>query len=981
MSEPALFEPIEGPRVYGLACGVDFPAALVAGLRARMEGRPPEEMAKVELILNTSRMARRVKAIFDQGPATLLPRIRLLTDMADPAALRDLPAPVPPLRRRLELTGLVSKLLDAQPDLAPRAALFDLADSLATLMDEMQDEGVSPDEIAALDVSDESGHWQRALSFLNIVQRYFEQGEEAPDTIAFRRYALEQRLKSWEERPPEHPIILAGSTGSRGGTHRLMCAVSKLPQGALVLPGYDFDMPGPVWGGLTDALSGEDHPQFRFARLLHELALDPTTLPHWDGTKPPSPARNKLVSLALRPAPVTDQWRSEGVHLPDLPEATQDVTLLEANSKREEAMAIALRLRQAAEDGVTAALITPDRMLTRQVTAALDRWDILPDDSAGIPLQLTPPGRFLRQVAALFQRDLTAESLLSLLKHPLTHSGSERNNHLRATRELELHIRDQSWPFPQAHLITAWGEAAGFPDWAAWVAETFCHPPVSGKRALADWLAHHRARAEAIAAGPEMGESELWKEGAGRKARQVVETLEGEAAHGTDLSARDYADLFGAVLGQGELRDRDAPHPRILIWGTLEARVMGADLLILGGLNEGSWPEIPGADPWLNRRMRHKAGLLLPERRIGLAAHDFQQAVAAQEVWLTRALKSDDAETVPARWVNRMMNLMNGLPARHGPEALEDMQERGRHWLALARQVEAPIRTPSAARPSPVPPVAARPRQLSVTEIKTLIRDPYSIYAKRVLRLRPLNPLQRAPDALLRGILIHQVFEEYVRETVSDPGLLSPEALRTKAAEVIGDPEVLPFPVTRHVWQARIGRIAEWFVRTEKARQALARPVHFEVRGSSDIPALGFTLKGTADRIDIDERGNAHLYDYKTGAAPTAAQQKNFDKQLLLEAAMVERGAFENLHPRHAERAVFVSVSANPNEVEAPLDDVPPQKVWAQFETLMGRWFEPDRGYTARAAMLSENDFSNYDHLSRFGEWDVIDAAEREMLE
>ena len=268
-----------------------------------------------------------------------------------------------------------------------------------------------------------------------------------------------------------------------------------------------------------------------------------------------------------------------------------------------------------------------------------------------------------------------------------------------------------------------------------------------------------------------------------------------------------------------------------------------------------------------------------------------------------------------------------------------------------------------------------------MTEIKTLIHDPYSIYARRVLRLYPLNPLQRAPDALLRGIIIHRVLEEFVKDSVSDPAQLSVSALLAKGAEIVGNPEEVPFPTIRHLWQARLGRIADWFTETERARQAIARPARYEVRGHADLPALGFRLKGQADRIDIDDRGLAHLYDYKTGAAPTADQQRHFDKQLLLEAAMVENGAFPDLAPRHTERAVFVSVATNPKEVPAPLDEMPAKQVWAEFEQLITRWFEPERGFTARAALLRDSDFSNYDHLSRFGEWDVIDAAEREILE
>jgi len=976
-----MFEPGGSPRLFALPPGVDFPAALVDGLRARQQGQPPEAMARIELIVNTQRMARRIREIFEAGPPGFLPRIRLLTDLDDAASFTDLPAPISPLRRRLELVELVSELLRQEPELAPRAALYDLADSLVALMDEMQIEAVPPDRLSALDVSDQSGHWARALRFVTIVQRYFQAGDEPPDTTALQRIALEQRLIQWSRTPPAHPVILAGSTGSRGTTLRLMQAVAHLPQGAVVLPGFDTDMPPAVWGQLTDALSGEDHPQFRFARLMAELGVGPDTIRPWTDATPPAPDRNRLLSLALRPAPVTDQWLAEGPGLAPLIPATDRVTLLESQSTREEALAIALRLRQAAEDGQTAALITPDRMLSRQVTAALDRWNILPDDSAGTPPQLTPPGRFLRHVAALFQQDLTSEALLTLLKHPLTHTGAERGDHLRHTRDLELHLRDKGIPFPDVAQITAWAKKDDRTQWGAWVTGCFCQPAVDGDLPLADWMSRHRARAEAIAAGSASDDpAELWNETAGREVRKIVDELEREAPHGGPLDARDYADLFGAVLSRGEVRDRDAPHPHIKIWGTLEARVMGADLLILGGLNEGNWPEMPGADPWLNRRMRHDAGLLLPERRIGLSAHDFQQAFGAAEVWLTRSAKSDDAETVPSRWLNRLTNLMAGLPDRDGPQALRAMRTRGAHWLALGRTLETPIPAPRAPRPSPAPPVDVRPRKLSVTRIKHLIRDPYAIYAQYVLGLKPLNPLQRAPDALMRGVVVHEVMESFLKQSLTQPETLtSGHLLALTRQRLMAE---VPFPTMRHLWQARVARAADWFVATEAGRQARATPhaERLEIKGASALNDLDFTLTATADRIDLDEAGRAVIYDYKTGAPPSADAQRYFDKQLLLEAAMVEAGGFDLLGPCRVAYAAYIGLAPSPVELAAPLDQVTPTQVWQQFHDLIRAYSEPEKGYTARRAMLKETDVSDYDHLARYGEWDTSEPPHREVL-
>lgn len=976
------------PRVFGLAPGVDFPKALTAGLIARMADRPPEAMARVQLIVNTRRMQRRLRQLFEQGPAGFMPRIRLLTELDQLEPTVAGPPAVPALRRRLDLIALVARLLEQQVELAPQSSLYALTDSLAALLDEMQGEGVSAQTIADLDVTDQSGHWQRALQFIRIAQAYLDQSDTPPDQEARQRRMVIALAQRWAEAPPADPVLIAGSTGSRGTTMLLMQAVATLPQGGLILPGFDFDMPIGVWDQLGEALTSEDHPQYRFHKLLTALGLRPTDVHNWHDTPAPSPQRNALVSLSLRPAPVTDAWLIEGPRLSGLADATTGVTLLDAPSPRDEALAIALRLRQAAETGETAALITPDRTLTRQVTAALDQWDILPDDSAGTPLHLSPPGRFLRHVAQLFTRRLDAEALLTLLKHPLTHSETNRGPHVLNTQRLELRIRARGLPYPdtqglvellQGSVADDTGQAALL-DWATWVGQTFAGN-VQADQPLQDWVDLHVALAERIAAGPGgAAPGELWKKKAGQKALAVMDGLKDLAAFGPAMSARDYADLVGALLAGEEVRDRDAPHPSIMIWGTLEARVQGADLVILAGLNEGSWPEAPKPDPWLNRALRHQAGLLLPERRIGLSAHDYQQAIGARDVWLTRAIRSDDAETVVSRWLNRLRNLLDGLPAQGGPEALRAMLARGEKWLARAAAFEQVEATAPAPRPSPMPPVAARPRSLSVTDIKRLIRDPYAIYARHVLKLSPLGPLVQSPDALMRGTLAHEILERFVRDTLADPENLTTNHLMQIALAVMT--EEVPWPTARALWLARIEKIAPWFVDRENIRQRMATPVAFEdeAKGRLVWPDLGFTLSARADRIDRAEDGRAILYDYKTGKPPTAKQQASFDKQLLIEAAMIEQGAFDAVGVCEVAQALFIGLGAEPEEVAAPLDTEPTAEVLDNLRALIMAYLDPGQGFTARRMMEEDKIASDYDQLARFGEWDVADDPVPEDL-
>ena len=977
-----MFEPTATPRVFALPPGTDFPEALAAGLTERMRGQPPEALARVELFVNTRRMQRRVKDILTQSGALLLPRIRLVTDLGDDVALADLPPAIPPLRRRLELSQLVAKLVARQPDLAPRAAIYDLADSLADLMDEMQGEGVHPDALKGLDLSDHSKHWERSLHFLTIVAQYFGP-DSAPDVEARQRLVVERIAARWAKAPPQHPILVAGSTGSRGTTALFMNAVAALPQGALILPGFDFDVPPAVWRSLDDAMTGEDHPQYRFHRLLSDLSLAPDAVTLWSGARAPNPARNRLVSLSLRPAPVTDQWMLEGRHLTDLPAATDHMTLIEAPSPRAEALAIALCLRKAAEDGRVAALITPDRTLGRQVTAALDRWGITPDDSAGKPLALSPPGRFLRHVAALFGQKLTSDALLTLLKHPLCNTGGEtRGNHLIWTRTLEMKLRRKGPPFPTGADLLLWAEAkddSGLIAWAQWLADLLDPLEAIQNRPLSAHVTHHLTLAEALARGPDgLDSGELWRKEAGVSARAAMDELAREGSHGGEMDAVDYRDLFTAILNRHEVRDAVQGYPKIMIWGTLEARVQGADLVILGGLNDGIWPKLPQPDPWLNRKLRRDAGLLLPERQIGLSAHDYQQAIAAREVVLSRSVRDGEAETVPSRWLNRLMNLMNGLEEQNGKACVGAMQNRGKHWLALAEALDTPEATmPAAPRPAPRPPVAARPRQLAVTGIRTLIRDPYAIYARHILRLRPLDPLHPKPDARLRGSVLHAIFERFVKERGAESRAEAKARLLAIADEVMA--AEIAWPTARRLWRARLERAADWFLAREAERGG--SPVIMEKQGSVPLETLDFVLTAKPDRIDILDDGRLHILDYKTGSPPSVKEQGVFEKQLLLEAAMAERGAFAQLGPSEVARITYVGLGSSPKEVMTPMTKEITDKVWDDLGKLITRYNDASQGYTARRAVFSDRIEGDYDHLARYGEWDMTDSAKPEDVE
>ncbi|GAA3858643.1 double-strand break repair protein AddB [Celeribacter arenosi] len=981
-----MFEASDKPRLFGLPCGVDYPREVVRGFMERMAGASPERVARAQIIVNTSKLGRAIGDAFGGYAPGLKPRIRLLSRLPDDPVFHDLELPQAPLRQKLDMARLVEAFLAREAGFAPKSGIFDLADSLVSVVGELHEAGAGSEALEGITIPNASRHWQESLQFLGIAFPFLDRETGGVTAEARLREAVERLADDWVLSGRDDPVLVVGSTGSRPTTALLMEAVARLPQGAVIFPGADPHVTPRVWATLRET-GHEEHPQKRLVSLAETLGLGRTDVMPWSDGAPFDDVRNRLVSLAMRPAPVTDDWMREGPKFAGVGAIAATTTLIEAPDIQTEATAAALVLREGVEAGLRSVLVTPDRDLARRVTAELDRWRIVPDDSAGVPLNQTAPGRLLRHVVGLLGQRITTEELLVLLKHPLTATGAssagfERGFHLLWSREMEVHLRRRSRAYPTIEDMRAWAmsekrdpaQAEQRQVWVEWVGQILPLFVEAPQVAIGAHLDRVLDIAGALVRGP-MGESdaELWAQGPGRAVRHLVETLAATSEAGDVMSVQAFGDLFRALISRETVRDPSPTHPGVMIWGTLEARFLDADRVVLGGLNETVWPEAPASDPWFSRDMRRQAGLSSPDQKTGLSAHDFQQAIGAREVVLIRARRNAETETVPSRWVSRLTNLMEGMSGE-GKETLREMRARGERWIERAKMIETPeVRVAPAHRPSPRPPVDARPRQLSVTRLETLIRDPYEIYATRVLKLNKLDPLTRSADARDRGTALHTIMERYLSEDREETVEESRARLLAVAEAVLA--EVDEHPATARLWLGRLRRITAGLVDAERARKAKGDIVALEAKGAMHVPEVDFSITGTVDRVDRHKSGGLIIYDYKSGTPPTAKQVGKYAIQLDVEAMMAVAGKIDGVAPESVVELTYIGLNSALKLFERAVSDVDIETMRKRLIRLIATYDDPATGYTSRRAMQSLGYVTDFEHLARYGEWSDWDEA------
>ena len=967
--------------------GVPFLDALANGLIARTAD--PHQLADITILLPTRRAARALSEAFlrsTSGTALLLPRMVPLGDV-DAAELDlglaadlgladalDLPPAIAEPRRLLMLTrAILARGGDRLPHHAAR-----LARELARLLDQIHTEGLAFADLPALVPDDLATHWQLTVEFLKILSEEWPRilnDEGALDPADRRRQLLRLQADAWRKAPPASPIIIAGSTGSLKATAELMAVVLGLPKGEVLLPGLDIACDQRSWEAIGEEPT---HPQHTMHRLLAQLERGRESVALWAGAAE-APPRALLLQNALKPAATSDDWRTLA---PPEASAVTGLARIDLPTSEAEARAVALVLREALEtDQARAMLVTPDRGLGRRVAAEMARWGIQVDDSSGQPLAATPPGTFLRLLLEAAETQLAPVDLLALLKHPLAAGGRDPASFRDLARRLERALLRGPRPAPGIDgLMAALADLRDTPERATLTGfvrdlATRLKPLLdglaSGGAALTLLLAAHIETAEALAATDlAPGAERLWQGEAGETLANALTDL-GEAAGIFALArGRDYPQLYTALTEGLVVRPLRGQHPRLAILGPLEARLQTADVVVLAGLNEGTWPPEPAADPWLSRPMRARFGLPPPERRIGLAAHDFVELAAAARVVLTRAERVDGTPTVPSRWLLRLDVVL-------GEDGAERLRAAGRDVRAWAEALDEPDAKIRIAPPSPRPPVAARPMQLSVTQVEMWMRDPYAIYARHILALKALDPIDADPGAAERGQFIHDALDRFVRE---HPAALPADA-RARLLAIGRDAfgAALDRPGVRAFWWPRFERIADWFLEQEEMRRPELAESLTEISGELVID--GFRLTGKADRIDRLTSGGLVILDYKTGEPPKGSEvAQGFSPQLPLEALIAEEGTFTDVPRGPVEALEYWRLSGGDpaGKVTSLADGDPRALIDAAkqgLRNLIREFSDPNTPYLSRPDPASGPRFSDYDHLARVKEWSTVEGG------
>lgn len=962
-------------NVYNISGNESFVDVLAGYFIKRYENKP-EELSNILFLLPNRRSCQSLADAFvryNGGKPTILPRMEPIAETDEneiflgggAEILPNLKPAIDSMERVFNFTKLIMHKNEYGVDDVSLAQAYALAQNLASFIDTVQNEELDFARLDNIVPDDYSDHWRKTLTLLKIITKYWPRILEENgycDPMERRKQLLRAELDFWRTSSNRPKIVIAGSTAAFPVLKEMVKTVAEFPDGEVYLYGLDKYLDADSWKKID-----ENHPQYELKKLLDCLQMSRDEVV--DIADKNISQREKLISEIMRPASTTGEWRklSEKIFSAD---TFKDIHLINCDDMRHEAKTIAMIMRETLEtEGKTVALVTVDRNLSRRVISELKKWKIDADDSAGQPLSLTHIGIYFRLIAEVIVQN-TMAAKMALLKYPFTACGNNSADFKQKVYKLELALRnEEKLKAPQQALLDDF-EKRLLP-----LKELYESPKVDLKRML---IAHIEVAQSLADTDTKTGDEIIWKNDDGNVAAEFFAALINKSDELGEIYANDYLPFLVTMMTEKNVRSRYGYHPRIKILGPIEARLTNYDRVIIGEANEGIWPQLPQTDMWMSRPMKTAFKMPQSERNIGVCAADFSHLLNAPEVYITRAQKVGGTPTDKSRWWLRFETVLEAIFGSEDEQKAKYAFIYQEPYSVWAKNLERCSNPCSIKAPHPRPEIKYRPRKLSASQVEILMRDPYSVYAKEILKLKPLKDLDREKEAFDFGIMVHKILEDFNNEY---NGEYYPE----NAAELLMNAGLQELNnISEEVqafWKPQLKAMIDMVVKKEREYRKSIAKVHSEVNGEMTFKgkAGDFLITAKADRVDETKDGCINILDYKTGKGRGDKEIKEATApQLPVEALIAQKVGYEGVKRAKVAGMQYWALKDKSGKTDYEQSQEAISKIEVALQNLIDGFDNIERPYLAKPVKSKHGQYKDYDHLSRYLEWSVREENDEE---
>ncbi|WP_341764556.1 PD-(D/E)XK nuclease family protein [Candidatus Tisiphia endosymbiont of Beris chalybata] len=780
---------------------------------------------------------------------------------------------------------------------------------------------LSIEDVNIIEQKNLSSHWDSIYEFLQYTYHAWNEKLiflRKQDRVKWHITMLEAEIARLKH--PNCSLIAAGIVGDDLILWKFLKDIASSPRGFIILspidniPDFLFNAPG----------KAEEDCLYNFKKLLGFLGRNLSDCQLLGAAPPHDTILNKLIIESNE-----QKFNESNV------QSLTSIKYIELEDIFEEAEQIAWLCKQDTSKKI--AIIVESPLTKSFYCNFLTKYSLEFQDLLGNNLSQTLTSSLIVTITEILCNNFDLKQLFFLLKNPLINS--------RLVQELELLIKGKNRFILSQEQLLAVIESSNNKELIDW----------GGKLIKLVYQYTDNNFIKILKTSMKIAEKlypDIWYEANALELTNFLSELVKNDGNLILENKKYFPELLKMLMkGYTYFTSNPSP-PNIMLGKTEDLALLKFDLVILADFNQGRGSSYSSINKWVNEKTLQELQITVTKTKNSIYQYFFYLLLHNTEVIITRAKRQNGKSGVLPS------NLLLKLAFLLGNQLIKQTSIITNNNLGIVRPDNINPTNKQDYIYSPV-----FPNILSATNIEMLIRNPYSFYAKTILKLRAREIIGQDPKISEFGIFIHKILEQY--STNYDDSTPDPLQLILDISDGIAQNTTLPL-YTKKIWQTKFIPIAKSFIEFDEERRKHFKYIYPECRGEMSLTIAGQELKiiAVADRIEVNEKKQAVIIDYKTGTLPNKQDvELGLSPQLIIEALILREGGF-GIQVAEIQQIMYVKLSSSPPYIQTIAIDLSKEELNKHQQGMLHllEYYITNKNFSCEIDLLPYND---YEHLAR----------------